>query len=293
MANTIPDTVLEQTSVVMQSQSDSGLTEDFIIPLPTLSQQTSSGIVYVSFSRNSPEEYTLASFQCVLKFVSKEVDPSTGEPEEEGYEDEYQLEETELVAGDYIVPSYATFSSEWDRLRDGATATDTFALSAMESMKGTLAPSLDIAVSHACGSCLRLHHRDSQHAAPRRYGGAFKPDRSYITTVRADPWRRRKGPRAVPDGVFEGAGRDPGTGCPCGAGGGVRACGYGYRWLICRLLRSACRGGLSVSLDVYRTFVVNSQYLFVHESRRVGVVVTEILVAALVPPQDVPRRVME
>ena len=82
-------------------------------------------------------DLTLASFQCNLKFVSKELDPSTGEPEEEGYEDEYQLEEVELSAGgDYIVPSYATFGSEWDRLRSGPSATETFALSAMESIKG-------------------------------------------------------------------------------------------------------------------------------------------------------------
>lgn len=80
----------------------------------------------------------MASFQCILKFISKELDPSTGEPEEEGYEDEYQLEEVELAAGgDYIIPSYANFSSEWDRLRGGATATETFSLSAMDSIKGT------------------------------------------------------------------------------------------------------------------------------------------------------------
>jgi coatomer subunit gamma len=122
--------------VIMQPSSESDLTEDFIIPLPSLSVSTSPGIVYVSFSRNSPEEYATASFQCVLKFVSKEVDPSTGEPEEDGYEDEYQLEDVELGAGDYFVPSYVTFSSEWDRLRSGATATETFSLSAMESLKG-------------------------------------------------------------------------------------------------------------------------------------------------------------
>lgn len=133
----MPDTVLEQVSVIMQPQADSGLTEDFIIPIPSLTQATSPGIVYVSFTRDSPEEYPVASFQCVLKFVSKEVDPASGEPEEEGYEDEYQLEEVELASGgDYIVPSYVSFSSEWDRLRGGATATETFALSAMESIKG-------------------------------------------------------------------------------------------------------------------------------------------------------------
>ncbi|TDL28145.1 coatomer subunit gamma [Rickenella mellea] len=136
VSNTMPDTVLEQVSVIMQAQGDSVLTEDFIIPVPSLTASTSPGIVYVSFTRDTPEEYALASFQCLLKFVSKEVDPSSGEPEEEGYEDQYQLEEVELAAGaDYIVPSYATFGSEWDRLRSGSSATETFALSAMESIK--------------------------------------------------------------------------------------------------------------------------------------------------------------
>ena len=99
----------------MQPQSDSGLTENFIIPIPSLTQSSSPGIVYVSFTRDAPEEYAVASFQCVLKFISKEVDPASGEPEEEGYEDEYQLEEVELApGGDYIIPSYASFAAEWD-----------------------------------------------------------------------------------------------------------------------------------------------------------------------------------
>ncbi|KAJ3503247.1 hypothetical protein NLJ89_g8517 [Agrocybe chaxingu] len=137
ISNTIPDTVLEQVSVIMQPQSeDSGLVEDFIIPLPSLAA-SSPGIVYVSFTRENPDVYAIASFQCTLKYISKEVDPSTGIPEEEGYEDEYQVEEVELSAGgDYIIPSYASFGSEWDRMRSAPSATETFALSAMESLKG-------------------------------------------------------------------------------------------------------------------------------------------------------------
>ncbi|KAF9469702.1 coatomer subunit gamma [Collybia nuda] len=137
VSNTLPDTVLEQVSVIMQPQTeDAGLTEDFIIPLPALTAATSPGIVYVSFTRESPDQFALASFQCTLKFLSKELDPSTGEPEEDGYEDEYQLEEVELSAGgDYIIPNYVTFGSEWDRLRSAPSATETFSLSAMESIK--------------------------------------------------------------------------------------------------------------------------------------------------------------
>jgi coatomer protein complex subunit gamma len=136
VSNTLPDTVLEQVSVFMQPQTDSGLTEDFIIPIPSLAASTSPGVVYVSYTRDSPEDYVVASFQCTLKFVSKELDPSTGQPEEEGYEDEYQLEEIELSAGgDYIIPSYTTFDAEWKKLESGASATETFSLSAMESLK--------------------------------------------------------------------------------------------------------------------------------------------------------------
>lgn len=120
----------------MQPQADSGLEEDFIMPIASLGSANSPGIVYVSFSREEQQNYQIASFQCILKFVSKEVDPSTGEPEEDGYEDEYQLEDIELSAADYIIPTYVTFASEWDRLRSGVTATETFALPAMESLKG-------------------------------------------------------------------------------------------------------------------------------------------------------------
>ncbi|KZT08586.1 coatomer subunit gamma [Laetiporus sulphureus 93-53] len=164
VSNTIADTVLEQVSVVMQPQGDSVLTEDFIMPLPSLSTANSPGIVYVSFARDDPEVYAVASFQCILKFVSKEVDPSTGEPEEEGYEDEYQLEEVELAAGDYIVPSYVTFASEWDRMRSGASATETFSLSAMESLKA------------ACDSIIEILNMQP-------LGGTEEPQNSNVHTL--------------------------------------------------------------------------------------------------------------
>lgn len=164
ISNTIPDTVLEQVSVIMQPQSeDSGLVEDFIIPLPSLSSATSPGIVYVSFTRENTDVYAIASFQCTLKYVSKELDPSTGMPEEEGYEDEYQVEEVELSAGgDYIIPSYSTFGSEWDRMRTGPNATETFVLSAMESLRGACfvfsvqKSRSDVKFSAACDSIIEV-----------------------------------------------------------------------------------------------------------------------------------------
>ncbi|PLW41429.1 hypothetical protein PCANC_02667 [Puccinia coronata f. sp. avenae] len=132
LTNTLPDTILEQVSV-LTNPPEEGLSEDFIIPIPKMSNEP--GIIYVSYTRTSPESYALGSFNCTLKFISKEVDPISGEPEEEGYEDEYQIEDVELGVGDYIIPTYLTFTTEWDRLRTGATATETFQLSALKSLK--------------------------------------------------------------------------------------------------------------------------------------------------------------
>lgn len=134
--NTVDVSHLEQVAVLMTPSEETTLVEDFIIPIPTLSPN-SSGVVYVSFTRESPKDFALGSFTNSLKFISKEVDPESGEPEEEGYDDEYQIEEIELGAGDYILPCYANFSTEWDRLRTGFNATESFALTALESLKGS------------------------------------------------------------------------------------------------------------------------------------------------------------
>ncbi|KAG8780109.1 coatomer subunit gamma [Ceratobasidium sp. 428] len=136
VSNTLPDTVLEQVVVTMTASAESApsFTEDFIIPIPSLSSGT-PGIVYVSHTRTDPSAYALGSFSCTLKFVSKELDPSSGEPEEDGYEDEYNLEDVEISAGgDWIVPNYAAFNAEWERL-GAVEVVETFALGAMESIK--------------------------------------------------------------------------------------------------------------------------------------------------------------
>lgn len=100
VSNTIPDTVLEQVTVLMTPGPETGLTEDFIIPIDSLTAASGSGQVYVSFTRDDPASYAAGSFACTLRFVSKEVDPASGEPEEEGYQDEYQVEDCDLGAGD-------------------------------------------------------------------------------------------------------------------------------------------------------------------------------------------------
>ena len=136
--NTMTDTVLEEVSVVATpSEEEESLEEDFTIPVAKLATDQ-PGTVFVSFKKISDVPYPLASFTNVLKFTSKEIDPTTGEPDESGYEDEYQVEDLELLGSDYVTPAFAgSFDHAWEQTgANGDEASETLQLSSTKSIAG-------------------------------------------------------------------------------------------------------------------------------------------------------------
>lgn len=139
--NTLPDTVLEEVSVVATpTDEEAALEEDFIVPCPKLATNE-PGIVYVAFKKLGGEHsFPTTSFTNNLKFTSKEIDPTTGEPEENGYEDEYQVEDLELTGSDYVIPNFAgSFDHVWEQTgANGEEVSETFQLSNVKSIAGKL-----------------------------------------------------------------------------------------------------------------------------------------------------------
>ncbi|OZJ04153.1 hypothetical protein BZG36_03121 [Bifiguratus adelaidae] len=125
--NTVNEQLLEDVTIVMQSDNDE-LEEVVNIPAESLKCDV-PGVAYVAFKKPSAEETPLATFGCTMTFVVKDCDPATGEPDEEGYAEEYQLEDVELLMGDYILPSYlGTFNSVWEQMGAENEMTETFGL---------------------------------------------------------------------------------------------------------------------------------------------------------------------
>lgn len=138
--NTLPDTILENVTVVATPSEDDLLEDDFIIPAPKLSPNE-PGVVYVAFKKLGGEHSVpITSFTNILKFTSKEVDPTTGEPEESGYEDEYQVEDLELTGSDYVIPTFAgSFDHVWEQTgANGEEESETLQLSNMKGITGML-----------------------------------------------------------------------------------------------------------------------------------------------------------
>lgn len=136
--NTLPDTVLGDVTVIASPSEDDVLEDDFIIPAPKL-MPNEPGVVYVAFKKLGGENSVpITSFTNNLKFTSKEIDPSTGEPEDEGYEDEYQVEDLELTGSDYVTPAFAgSFDHVWEQTgANGEEESETLQLSNMKGIAG-------------------------------------------------------------------------------------------------------------------------------------------------------------
>ena len=136
--NTLPETVLEEVSVVATpAEEDESLEEDFIIPVSRLATDQ-PGIVYVSFKKIGENAFPVTSFTNILKFTIKEIDPTTGEPDNNGYDDEYQVEDLDLSGSDYILPAFAgSFDHIWEQTgANGEEASETLQLSNTKSIAG-------------------------------------------------------------------------------------------------------------------------------------------------------------
>ncbi|CAK9218113.1 unnamed protein product [Sphagnum troendelagicum] len=132
--NTIAEYLLENVTVVMEAID----AEDFgeVVSKPLVSMPYGApGKVFVAFQK--PEgACSLAKFANTLRFYVKAVDPSTGESEEEGYEDEYQLEDSEVTAADYILKiGVSNFRNAWESMDPDSERVDEYGLGVRENLQ--------------------------------------------------------------------------------------------------------------------------------------------------------------
>lgn len=115
--NTLVDNELNSVTVLSQPVNEL-YEEEFILQIEKLGP-AEHGTIYVSFTRPE-EEFVTESFTNTLSFQSREVDPSTKLPlddDDEGFPDEYQVEDVDVTVGDFILPSFVgNFDTAWQEL---------------------------------------------------------------------------------------------------------------------------------------------------------------------------------
>lgn len=132
--NTLNDQLLENVKVHLEVPD--GYEIEKILQCPRLEYNV-SGVVYIIVTTPADMPEWVGSMSPTLKFIVKDCDPTTGEPDsQDGYEDEYVLEDIEITVADFVQRAMkANFSAAWDELGPTNELEDTYTLSSMKSLE--------------------------------------------------------------------------------------------------------------------------------------------------------------
>lgn len=131
--NTLNDQVLEKVTVSMEPSD--GFEVLKCIPCAKLSYDT-PGTTYTLVRLPEDPTSVTGTFSCTLKFLVKDCDPNTGEADEEGYDDEYVLEDVEVAVGDHVQKVMKpNFGASWEEVGPDNEMEDTYALSTMKTLE--------------------------------------------------------------------------------------------------------------------------------------------------------------
>ncbi|XP_066452260.1 coatomer subunit gamma-1 [Eleutherodactylus coqui] len=132
--NTLNDQILE--NVTVQMEPIEGYEVICSVAVKSLSyNQPGTCYTLVSIPEDDLSAYS-CTFSCMLKFTVKDCDPNTGETDEEGYDDEYVLEDIEVSVVDHIQKVLKpNFGAAWDEVGDEFEKEETFNLSTIKTLE--------------------------------------------------------------------------------------------------------------------------------------------------------------
>ncbi|KAA8545965.1 hypothetical protein F0562_020584 [Nyssa sinensis] len=146
--NTIPEQLLENVTVIVDASEAEEFSEVSSKPLRSLPYD-SPGQTFVAFEKPDGVP-AVGKFSNMLKFIVKEVDP-TGEAEEDGVEDEYQLEDLEVVAADYMLKvGVSNFRNAWESMGPDCERVDEYGLGPRESLAEAVSTVINLLGMQPC-----------------------------------------------------------------------------------------------------------------------------------------------
>jgi coatomer protein complex subunit gamma len=171
--NTLDAQMLENVVVKMDASGAPGFKVEWELEASSLVYGV-PGSAYVCASHDD-ETYPTGSFGNVLKFQVKDVDPSTGEADETGYEDQYPLDNLDVTVADYMKKTYCTsFKDEWQALGEDNELVERFALSTMKTIKDAVNEIIDFLGMQACDKTEVVPPKRTKHIL--LLSGAFVED---------------------------------------------------------------------------------------------------------------------
>uniref|UniRef100_A0A8B9JPG8 Coatomer protein complex, subunit gamma 2 n=1 Tax=Astyanax mexicanus TaxID=7994 RepID=A0A8B9JPG8_ASTMX len=132
--NTLNDQLLQRVLVQMEPSESYEVVHH--VPAQNLPySQPGSCYTLVRLPDDDPTAVT-CTFSCTMKYLVRDCDPNTGEPDDDGYDDEYVLEDLEVTVADHIQKVLKpNFGAAWEEVGDEFEKEETFALASVRTLE--------------------------------------------------------------------------------------------------------------------------------------------------------------
>lgn len=160
--NTLNDQVLEDVTV--QVEPSDGFDVIAYVPCPIL-KYNEPGITYACASMPDDDDAEVTtSLGCTMKAIIKDCDPNTMEIDEEGYEENYQIEDIDVTVADHVQKILkSNFSAAWDELGNGCELEETYSLSSMKTLQAAVQNIIKYLGMQACERSDKVPEGKSSH----------------------------------------------------------------------------------------------------------------------------------
>lgn len=124
--NTLESHMLENVTVRLETPQ--GWEADFYVTAPAV-KPNSTASAYTVVKRPAGSDGVSVRFPATLLYTLKDIEPETGEPSEDGFEDEYNLRELPITLADYMQATFIpSWPDSWDELGEENEAVEVYAL---------------------------------------------------------------------------------------------------------------------------------------------------------------------
>ncbi|XP_052090236.1 coatomer subunit gamma-2-like [Mytilus californianus] len=160
--NTLNDQVLENVTVHMDPAE--GFDVMKYVQCPSL-PYNKPGTTYTMVRLPEDPTQVTGTFSCTLKFIVKDCDPNTGEADDDGYEDEYVLEDVEVTVADHVQRVIKpNFGGAWEEIGPENELEDTFALSTVKSLEEAVKNIIQFMGMQPCERSDKVQEGKSSHS---------------------------------------------------------------------------------------------------------------------------------
>ncbi|KAL6221108.1 hypothetical protein ACLB2K_008860 [Fragaria x ananassa] len=153
-SNTIPEHLLEKVVVAVDAYEGEDFTQAGYKPIKSLPYGDTPGQAFSAFEKPKGVLAAVGKFSNMLRFRVKEVDPTTGEVVEDtdGVEDEYQLDDIEVVPTDYMLKGedILDFRHAWKTIGPDFELVEEYRVEQRESLGEVVAASINLLGMQPC-----------------------------------------------------------------------------------------------------------------------------------------------